>query len=567
MINGVPYRAIIETGLADPSSFKITVNSFDFTPPTGTIDVDIEVMEPVVDISNMVIRMALTEDNVFFNGIDDYHEDVLRDMPTDVALTVSGLGEIQNVQAQFDVDPSYVTEALEVVVFIQDDSDHAIQASATSQPKPDYSLGYYALGDRVVVGPTAGTHSYDVFRVYNMGNVADNYTVSLSMEGVNSEGWTGALSDGGTSYGESFSAVLAPGEYKELFLEVTPNSTGYANVTVTMTQDNWPGQFPRSLGYTYMTNDLEVLFVDDDGSESHENYYLDALAANGVSYGFWPRSGGAPTASLLDNFGIIVWGTAFAFPTLDESDRAALGEYLDNGGKLFLTGQDIGWELNDAGGDAYAWYQNYLHAIFVNDDTNDYTLNGVAGDPVSDGIDLVIQGGDGANNQDYPSDIDPGDEFATVIWTYDASRNAAIRADTGTYRVVYMAFGFEAINNATDRRETMGRVVDWLRNGSTDVDDEFPASVRAMLETSPNPVQADASIRFALPATGPVKLRVFGTDGRAVRTLLDGEQSAGIHELHWDGTGQNGERVPTGVYFYRLETDGATIGRKTIVID
>ena len=41
----------------------------------------------------------------------------------------------------------------------------------------------------------------------------------------------------------------------------------------------------------------------------------------------------------------------------------------------------------------------------------------MAGDPVSGGIDLVIQGGDGADNQEYPSDIDPADgsPFVAVV--------------------------------------------------------------------------------------------------------------------------------------------------------
>ena len=37
-----------------------------------------------------------------------------------------------------------------------------------------------------------------------------------------------------------------------------------------------------------------------------------------------------------------------------------------------------------------------------------------------------------------------------------------MRVDTGTYKVVYFAFGFEAINNAAHRAEVMGRVLGWL---------------------------------------------------------------------------------------------------------
>jgi len=566
VINGLPYRSIIENTLATPSYFKITVNSVSLTPPTGTIDVDIEVMEDVPSIATMKIRMALTEGNVFFDGVDDWHEDVLRDMATDVQLTVGSLGQVQNVQAQFPIQGDWVPDELAVITFIQDDSNKQVMASASSDTPPDYSLRFYALGDRVVVGPPSGTYSYDRFRIYNTGALSDNYTVSVSLDGHGSGGWTANLRDESMSYGSEFSQVLAPGEYKELWLEMNPNSTGYATATVTMTQDNWPNPFGRMLSYTYMTDDLQVLFVDDDGAETYEDYFTDALDYNGVTYGYWPRNAGAPTGALLDNFEAIVWGTAFNFPTLDDADRAALGHYLDNGGKLFVTGQDIGWELHDIGGAAYVWYQTYLHAIFVADDTNDYTLSGVPGDPVSDGIDLVIQGGDGANNQDYPSDIDPADADSHVIWTYDANRNGAIRADNGNHRVVYMAFGFEAIDNPGDRRQAMGRIIDWLRYGSVGVSDGQPET-RLSLRVDPNPMRSTSSIRFTLPAAGLANLRVFSTDGREIRSLLSGPQNAGAHVVQWDGKGHNGQRVGTGVYFYRLETDAETLVRKVVVLD
>ncbi|MBD3163377.1 MAG: Omp28-related outer membrane protein [Candidatus Eisenbacteria bacterium] len=566
VIDGMPYRSIIETELAVPSHFKITVNSVSLLPPTGSIDVDIEVMEDVPDISNMVVRMALTEDNIYYNAVEDWHEDVLRDMPSDVALTVDTVGEVQNVQTTFPVDASWVTEELAVMTFIQDDADKRIHAAASSDPIPDYALRYYALGERTVIGPGTGTYSYEPFRIYNLGNLTDNYTVSVALSGYGSDGWSASIADESNSYGSMYAQELAPGEHKELHIEVTPDSPGHALITVTMTQDNSPHEFDRKIEYTYMTDDLQVLFVDDDGAETHEDYFIDALIENDLSFGVWQRNAGAPTGVTLDNFDVIVWGTAFAFPTLDAADRAALGHYLDNGGRLFVTGQDIGWEMNDIGGEAYQWYQDYLHAAFINDDTNDYTLNGVADDPISDGIDLVIQGGDGANNQDYPSDIDPGDEHASVIWTYDATRNAAIRADDGNHRVVYMAFGFEAIDNPTDRRQTMGRIMDWLREGLADAPDG-PTASRLMLRVDPNPVTTAATIRFAMPAAGDALLQVFGTDGRLVRTLLEGPRSAGVQSIRWDRSTAQGERLPAGVYYYRLATGEETVVRKLVVLN
>ncbi len=66
----------------------------------------------------------------------------------------------------------------------------------------------------------------------------------------------------------------------------------------------------------------------------------------------------------------------------------------------------------------------------------------------------------------------------------------------------------------------------------------------------PNPVQRSLQIRFALPTAGRVDVQLFGADGRLVRTLAEGERSAGEHVVTWDTAGQ----LPAGAYFYRVRT-------------
>ena len=455
---GLAYQAMILGLLAEPSAFKLTVNSVDFTPPTGSIDLDIEVMEGGIDVSNMFLRMVVSEDDISYGG--DVYYDVTRDMIADVAITVSSLGEIQNVNRTFPVDPLWVEANLEIIAFLQDDTDKKLHASASSKPGPEYSLRYYALGATQHVGPSSGFYYFDDFSVHNLGTMTDTYTVDLT--GDFPMGWSAGICDETVCYGVTFSTELAPGESQDLHILVLPNLPGSASITIEMSQAMAVQDPPRVLKYNYISDDVDVLIVDDDGPDSYESYLADALAESGYTYGVWDRLTVGPGASTLDIFPAVVWSVGFQFPTLDSADRAALGDYLDAGGALFITGQDIGWELHDQGGASYQWYKDYLHALFVADDTNDYTLEGVPGDPVSDGIDLVIQGGDGANNQEYPDDIDPADAFATVIWSYDANRNGAVRANTGTYKVVYLGFGFEAIDNAIDRRDVMQQSMDWL---------------------------------------------------------------------------------------------------------
>ncbi len=562
VINGEPYRVVIENLLDDPSYFKITVNSVDLSPPSGSINLDIEVMEDVPSIAQTYLRMSVTEDNVTYGAAT--HHNVNRDMLPDTPITVSQYGQVQNVQTSFALDPSWIQSNLEIVAFIQRDSDkQVLQSTSTGALSDPYSMRYYALGERAGIGPIYGLGSFGFFRLYNTGTQTDNFHVTLTMDAP--ADWFGNLCDDMMCYGTQVDGVLAPGEYIALFPDVVPLSSGYAHLTVTFTQDGQPG-VERTLKYMYFTDDLEVLAVDDDGAESFEDYFTDALGFHNISYGLWDRNVAAPNAAMLSNFDIVVWWTGLAFPTLDASDRAALEAFMNSGKHLFATGQDIGWELHDEGGAAYLWYQQHLHATWLNDDTNDYTLTGVQNDPVSHMLDLVIQGGDGANNQEYPDWIAAGDGTASDIYFYDATRKGAVRSDDSVNRVVYLGFGFEAIDNPSTRRALMWRVIRWLRTGASDVNGEETPKFRLALNAWPNPVQSEAHVRFTLPTEGEATLSIFGPDGRLVRTLATGQLAAGNHTLAWDRRSTEGQPVAAGVYYYRLVNGEQTLSHKTVVL-
>ena len=86
----------------------------------------------------------------------------------------------------------------------------------------------------------------------------------------------------------------------------------------------------------------------------------------------------------------------------------------------------------------------------------------------------------------------------------------------------------------------------------------------------PNPARGPTRLSFTLPAAtaegGPVRLIIYATDGRLVRTLLDGRVPAGPHDVAWDALGDDGRPAPSGVYFCRLEWMGRTLERKLAVL-
>jgi hypothetical protein len=82
----------------------------------------------------------------------------------------------------------------------------------------------------------------------------------------------------------------------------------------------------------------------------------------------------------------------------------------------------------------------------------------------------------------------------------------------------------------------------------------------------PNPLADFTDITFALPRASSATLRVFTLTGQLVKTLAEGQHSAGIHRASWDGRDLLGNKVPSGVYFYRLETPSFSSTKKMVVV-
>jgi flagellar hook assembly protein FlgD len=63
-----------------------------------------------------------------------------------------------------------------------------------------------------------------------------------------------------------------------------------------------------------------------------------------------------------------------------------------------------------------------------------------------------------------------------------------------------------------------------------------------------------------------VELAIYSPSGQLVRRLIDGPVAAGLRDVEWDGTNQKGQRVASGVYFYRFTAGKFTQTRKMILL-
>ena len=83
----------------------------------------------------------------------------------------------------------------------------------------------------------------------------------------------------------------------------------------------------------------------------------------------------------------------------------------------------------------------------------------------------------------------------------------------------------------------------------------------------PNPFNPETTIPLLVPAgIGRVKLTIYNAAGQQVRILLDQSLSPGRHRIYWDGRNQAGQRLGSGVYLYRMETNTAAQTRSMTLL-
>jgi hypothetical protein len=82
-----------------------------------------------------------------------------------------------------------------------------------------------------------------------------------------------------------------------------------------------------------------------------------------------------------------------------------------------------------------------------------------------------------------------------------------------------------------------------------------------LFQNYPNPFNPSTVIRYQLPASGHVSLKIFNTNGEEVASLIDEEQSAGFRSVTWTA-----DHIASGVYFYRLKSGSTELSRKLLLI-
>jgi hypothetical protein len=94
---------------------------------------------------------------------------------------------------------------------------------------------------------------------------------------------------------------------------------------------------------------------------------------------------------------------------------------------------------------------------------------------------------------------------------------------------------------------------------------ESPSSF-SLSQNYPNPFNPETYIDFALPFDSEVSLKIFNVKGQLVRTLVQERMNTGTHTVRWEGRDDSGNRVSSGVYFYRLTAGEKSFVKKMVLL-
>ncbi len=317
--------------------------------------------------------------------------------------------------------------------------------------------------------------------------------------------------------------------------------------------------FDRTTGsYPFPYHDFSLRMAEALGrfTFSFETVSNDAILANNIA---------------LEDYTAVFWllgDESTLDETFSDAEQAYVETYLSQGGKLFVSGSELAWDLDSQGpASDQAFIHNYLKAAYNADDSESYTINGVTGTPFATVTLNYDDGNDGVYEENYPDafNLSGGSE---AVLRY-ANNLIAATAYTGTFgngtapgQVVVLGIPFETIYEEDQRLSLVTALMDYF-GLSTVLPITSASSIpdTRLLAPYPTPFNSTSQIRFQVSTPGLVDLRIFDLRGREITQLTHTFYPVGTWQLPF-----NGEGLPGGIYLVRMQSGKYTDTRKIIYL-
>ena len=427
-------------------------------------------------------------------------------------ITLAATGSSVTSNFTYQMDAAWDYTKMYITAFVQNSSTKEIINSGSSID-PNWEHFNTSAG---IFKQSAANVSNTFTSNMEMLTGSENIVVSFIANQPN--GWASACTFNGFGITDSLVFTPSPGSSNPISVSVTPSSTaGIGTYTVSVYSLNNPQYSPQTVTFYVMSGVTDLIVTNEmsfgDGSPSSAYNWAPQYEA-GLAYAgnttFASTSHlvflEAEANNMLQGVNNIYYNVGWSFPGLTDENVAAFKSFMDAGGNLLICGQDIGWETWDQNGygttDTRDFYTNYLQAHYYKDGANTNNLlvaqNGDAifGNVSVSPIDPVYA--DQTNDYMYP-DVIGADANGSAVSIFNYNNNpskvAGIRADNGTFKVVYLGIGIEMISDTAVRNEFVKLTHNWFNGIASGI--EYDQAIKAlMINAYPNPTQDILHLNF-----------------------------------------------------------------------
>jgi spore germination protein YaaH len=288
------------------------------------------------------------------------------------------------------------------------------------------------------------------------------------------------------------------------------------------------------------------------------------------------------------NYTFVDWilgeeGTANSTFNYEEQDQVK--DYLENGGFLFLSGSEVGYDLSSQGTSIdQSFYNNYLKAEYISDaaggQNGTYSGFGVNNSIFNNINNITFDNGShGTYNVDWPDGIKPSGS-AEICAKYDGvdynTRGGMGVQYIGTFGsgndiggIVHLSVGFEAIYPESKRNDLMIKIVNFYdeqltSHESTNTNLPKIVSIKSIF---PNPSNSSITIVFEnLHMNKESNILITDILGRTIKNESIPPSAIGINSWNWNGLNNKGQNVSSGVYIVTISSGSALDFRKVSLI-
>jgi hypothetical protein len=242
--------------------------------------------------------------------------------------------------------------------------------------------------------------------------------------------------------------------------------------------------------------------------------------------------------------------------TFDYNEQQKIKVFLNNGGSLFVSGAEIGWDLHHKGsGSDRNFYANYLKANYVKDAPNNesgkyYGFEQVGEESPFTGFMSAYydNGTHGTYNVKYPDVIKAvngskvGLQYAGLTSEYAAIYfNGLFPESTTPGKLVYLAFPFETVYPENKNKELMTQILDFFSKNEKGSEEPLTITETNELVAYPNPFDSVLYVKIESNKAGRIKL--FDMHGNLLLDVFTDQKvnvidtkdlSSGMYELLLD---------------------------------